>query len=106
MHVYYFLGLNTFFGIFVIFYTMIVLFSEEGTDCAEQQYTRGLWIKTEIIGFWVLFFLYPGPILPLRVCCTRKHHEELLNKESDDEDSDSDGEMEGDGVDPYDEAED
>jgi hypothetical protein len=105
MHVYYFLGLNTLFGIFVIFYTMIVLFSEEGSDCAKTQYYRGLWIEAEIVGFWALFFLYPGPILALRGC-SKEAHEEILNKESDDEDSDSDGGSGGEIVDLYDEAED
>jgi len=91
MHVYYAMAWNTLYGVIVIVYTMIVVFSENGQECAEVQSYRGWWLKAEIIGFWVLFFLYPGPILPLRFC-SKKSHDEIINKKSDDEGSDSENE--------------
>lgn len=85
MGFYYLLSLNTLFGVISVVYTMIVVFSEEGQDCAVVQMERGLWLKIEIITFWVLFFLYPGPVLPLRFC-SKESHDEIINKKDDDED--------------------
>ena len=89
MAVWYILCLNTIFGVITIVYTMIVVFSEEGAECCEAQIYRGWWLKAEIITFWCLFFLYPGPLLPLRMC-SKKSHDELINRNSDDESDEDD----------------
>ena len=94
MHVYYFMAWNTLFGVIAIVYTMIVVFSEEGQECSEVQTYRGWWLKAEIIAFWVLFFLYPGPILPLRFC-SKKSHDDILNADSDEESGSDEDEGEG-----------
>lgn len=91
MWVYYGLAFNTLYGVIAIVYTMIVVFSEDGQDCAlpgKQEY-RGMWLKVEIIGFWVLFFLYPGPVLPLRFC-SKESHDQIINKKDDDDDESGD----------------
>ena len=89
MYLYYLLSFNTLYGVIAIVYTMIVVFSEEGQECAYEQVHRGTWLKVEIIAFWVLFFLYPGPILPLRFC-SKESHDEILNKKDDGSGSDED----------------
>ena len=86
MHVYYISSLNTLFGFVVTIYTLITLMSEEGEACAEVQANRGWWLKTEVIAFIALFFLYPGPVLPL-FGCTKESHDEILNKGDDESDS-------------------
>ena len=89
MWVYYGLAFNTIYGVIAIVYTMIVVFSEDGQDCAIEQKYRGMWLKAEIIGFWVLFFLYPGPVLPLRFC-SKESHDEIINKKDDDDEESGD----------------
>lgn len=84
MWVYYLLAINTLYGVVAIVWTMIVVFSEEGQDCAYAQTNRATWLKVEIIAFWVLFFLYPGPVLPLRFC-SKESHDSIINKKDDDE---------------------
>ena len=85
MWIYYVLCINSLFGIIAIIYTMIARFSVDGTECAAKQVYRGEWLIVEIIGFWVLFFLYPGPIVPLRLC-KKESHDDIINKDSDDSD--------------------
>ena len=80
------MALNLLFGIIAVIYTMLVIMSPTGKECAEAQTYRAWWLKTEIIAFWILFLLYPGPVLPL-IFCTKESHDEILNAEdSDDED--------------------
>ena len=86
MHVYYIASLNTIFGFVATIYTLITLMSAEGEACAEVQANRGWWLKTEVIAFIALFFLYPGPVLPL-FGCTKESHDEILNKGDDESDS-------------------
>ena len=89
MHVYYVLGLNTLYGCIAAIWTAIVVFSDEGSACAEVQMERGAWLKIEVLAFVVLLILYPGPIVPLAFC-NKEDHDEILNKDSDDEDEDDD----------------
>ena len=89
MWIYYILGLNTLFGLIAVIYTMIVRFGTDGADCASVQTFRGEWLVFEIIIFWVMFFCYPGPILPL-LCCKKEKHDAIINKEDDDEDGSDD----------------
>ena len=56
--------------------------------CSEVQVQRGWWLKTEIIAFWVFFFLYMGPVIPLRFL-SKKSHDDILNADSDEEDDDT-----------------
>ena len=59
--------------------------------CCEAQWSRGWWLKTEIIAFWVLFLTYPGPFLSLR-CFDKKSHDTVLNRDSDAESTESEQE--------------
>ena len=97
MHVYFIASLNTIWGFVATIYTLITLLSDEGEACAEVQVNRGWWLKIEVIAFIVLFFLYPGPVIPLRFC-SKQSHDEILNKgddESDSEDEDKKDEPKG-----------
>ena len=43
-------------------------------------------MKIEVIAFIALFFLYPGPVVPL-LSCSKPAHDEILNKGDDESDS-------------------
>ena len=47
-----------------------------------------------MIAFIVLFFLYPGPVLPLYFC-KKSDHDEILNKGDDDSDSEDEDKPKG-----------
>ena len=89
MWLYYPLVLNTLYGLIATIVTMIAIFSEEGEACASAQPTRNLWLKIDILIFWVTFFVFIGPVLPLRFMSKEKH-DELLNAKDDDDDEGSD----------------
>ena len=91
MHVYYALGINTIYGLVCTVYALITLLSTEGEQCGEVQINRGWWLKIEVIAFIVLFFLYLGPILPLRFC-SKDSHDAILNKGDDSDSEDEEGE--------------
>ena len=89
MWVYYISSINTIYGFVVTLITIITLMSEDGEACAEVQANRGWWLKAEVLFFILLFFLYPGPVLPL-FGCTKEQHDEILNKGDDESDSEDD----------------
>ena len=73
MYVWFLLELNTIFGIVCVVYSVLVRYSEDGEACAVSQPFRAQWLFVEIVGFVVLFFIYPGPILPLLFCSKQSH---------------------------------
>ena len=85
--------LNTLYGIVICLYSMVVVFGEAGQMCCDTQWRRGWWLKTEIIAFWVFFFLYPGPFLPIRML-KKESHDYVLNKEDTDSEDEGEGEKE------------
>ena len=89
MYLYYPLILNQVYGVIAVIYTMITVFSDEGEACSKAQVQRGLWLKVDILIFWVTFFLFLGPLVPLRFC-SKTSHDELLNKKDDDDEDGSD----------------
>ena len=86
MWLYYPLVLNTLYGLIATIITMITIFSEEGEACAAAQPQRNLWLKIDVLIFWVTFFVFIGPVLPLRFMGKEKHDELLNAKDDDDED--------------------
>ena len=95
MWIYYIASINTIYGFVCTIYTLITLLSEEGEACGDVQVNRGWWLKYEVISFIALFFLYPGPILPL-LGCSKQSHDEILNKGDDESDSEDEDKKEGD----------
>ena len=54
---------NTLFGLITYAIVHMSYFSEDGKACQEYQENRANWLLGEIIGFWVLFFLFTFPFL-------------------------------------------
>ena len=86
MWLYYPLVLNTIYGIIAVIITMITLFGEDGDACRNAQLQRNLWLKIDVIIFWVTFFFCLGPAVPLRFIHKEKHDAILNAKDDDDED--------------------
>ena len=61
---------NTLFGLVVYALVHMSYFDEDGKKCAEVQENRAQWLLVEIIGFWVLFFLFSFPFV--LTCCLGK----------------------------------
>lgn len=86
MHVWYATALNSVYGLVVFIYCHVVYASEMGMACAENQPTRYSWLMTEIILFWVTFFLFAFPPIILRLFPKSKIHETLYMVTEEDED--------------------
>jgi hypothetical protein len=54
---------NTLYGLVTYAFVHMAYFDEDGQDCKEAQPDRASWILTEIIFFWVAFFLFAFPFI-------------------------------------------
>ena len=66
MYLYYPLVLNQVYGVIAVIYTMITVFSDDGEACSKAQVQRGLWLKVDILIFWITFFLFRSLHQPLK----------------------------------------
>lgn len=90
MHVWYATALNSVYGLIIFIYCHVVYASPRGMSCALNQPTRYSWLMTEIILFWVTFWIFLFPPIILRFFPKSKIHETLYmpTEESDEEDED------------------
>ncbi len=89
MHIWYFLGLNTIYGIATYIYLHVVLFSSPGSTCRDSQYYRGQFLLAEVIVFWLTFHIMSFPHFFLLVE-KKSYIEEKLNNKDDEEEDDGD----------------
>jgi len=89
IQVYYFLGLNMFFGIFTFIYSILKL-TDSDEDCKTNQDTRYVWLLADVIVFWVTFWLFSFPNVILFPIMGKKKLELGMKEPEDDDDEEGD----------------
>ena len=90
LQVWYMTCFNTLFGIVVYALVHMSYFSEDGKTCSEYQEYRSKWLMGEIIGFWVLFFIFTFPFL-CTLCLGKNRADLTLKRVYEDNAEESDG---------------
>ena len=80
---------NTVFGLIVYALVHMSYFSDDGKACSEFQENRANWLMGEIIGFWVLFFIFAFPFLGT-LCLGKANADATLQKAYEDAAEESD----------------